>query len=108
MGDSTTYEGTAHMGCFAGINCASMHPPCGGLETFAPLMGRERSTVLVGLIERAAYGDTAAMRSMFKEFPGFVSLNKARSTLQVRGCRKDVIVSSIPITALHWRVLNAL
>jgi len=106
VGDSTKHEGTQHAGCFAGINCASIHPPCGGSATFAPLIGPARSAVLVSLIEDAARGEVSAVTRMFSEFPTFVSFNRERSSLQVRSCNRSTIISTIPLSVRQRGVLK--
>jgi hypothetical protein len=92
-------NGEGHVGCYAGINCGTMHGTCGGDETFVPSLGAQRAAVLAGLMNRAAAGDGVAAKEMYLRFSRIVSYNLVRGALQVEGCKKGIFVASIPLTA---------
>lgn len=99
-------NGEGHVGCYAGINCSTMHGTCGGGEVFAPQIGVARSLVLVGLLERAAEGSADAVRAIMEEFPQLASYDRGRGTLQVHGCARDVVIATVPLTPKQRRSIS--
>jgi hypothetical protein len=98
-------NGIGHAGCFAGINCSTLHGTCE--ETFAPTLGAAAGTVLADLIDRAARGEIAAVRLLQSSFPRLVSINRERGALQVQGCRRGVFIASIPLSVDQQQVIGA-
>lgn len=74
------------------------HPRCGAamvdiLEADSTNLDHRRDLLLT-----VAHGDVEAARLVMQDYPEAFVYNRARQSLQIRGCRDGVVTGNIPLT----------